>query len=194
MWDEKYSTDEYIYGTEPNDFLLECMEQIPQGRVLCLADGEGRNSVALARAGYQVTAVDSSIVGVGKASRLAADNDVEVEYIHADLAEYAIVEGEWAGIISIFCHVHPDIRNSLHQAIVAGLQPGGVLVLEAYTPEQLGMGTGGPPVAELTMQQSQLEQDFEVLDILHVRELQREVVEGTHHTGMGAVVQLLARK
>lgn len=194
MWDERYSANHYIYGTEPNTFLAENVAKLPKGKVLCLADGEGRNSVFLAKLGYAVTAVDSSIEGIKKARKLAKQNQVEVTYICADLADFDPGIAQWDGIVSIFCHVPPGLRTLLHQQIVSSLKPGGILLLEAYTPEQLKLGTGGPPVAELTMTADLLASELSGLKFERLQEFEREVIEGTHHTGTGAVVQAIACK
>ncbi len=194
MWDERYSDEEYAYGKEPNDFLVEAAHHIPKGRVLCLAEGEGRNAVYLARQGYQVVAVDSSSVGMRKADALAKEHDVEIETVIADLADFDIGTNAWDGIVSIFCHLPPAIRHTLHEKLVAGLRPGGVLVLEAYTPEQLKFKTGGPADAQLTMNLDSLRQELTGLDFEHALEIERDIHEGLYHNGRGAVVQLVARK
>lgn len=194
MWDQRYSAEEYIYGKQPNDFLLSVIDQIPKGRVLCLAEGEGRNSVFLAEQGCDVLAVDSSSVGLAKAKKLAGERGVEIRTVHADLADFDISAEYWDAIVSIFCHVPPAMRAELHRKVVAGLKPGGLLVLEAYTPKQLSFGTGGPPVAELTMSLASLESELKGLEFIHALECERDVIEGHLHTGRGAVVQLLAIK
>jgi SAM-dependent methyltransferase len=194
MWDERYSEEGYIYGTAPNDFLAANYQRMPKGNVLCLADGEGRNSVFLAEQGYTVTAVDASSVGIEKGKRLAAERGVKVESIHADLAEFSIEPNHWQGVVSIFAHVPPPVRKRIHGQVVAGLVPGGVLLLEAYTPKQLEFGTGGPPVPELTMDLERLEAELAGLDFQLAEEMERDVVEGKYHTGRGAVVQLIATK
>ena len=103
-WDKRYGDAEYAFGTEPNDFLRDEMGRIPSGgNVLCLADGEGRNGVYLAEQGYTVCSVDLSKVGLEKANRLAVQRGVSIETVVADLAEYAVGEARWDGIVSIFC-------------------------------------------------------------------------------------------
>ena len=193
-WDERYDCEEYVYGTEPNAFLRACADRLRPGRTLSLAEGEGRNAVFLAARGHRVTAVDASAVGLAKAARLARARGVEIETLVADLADYAIAPAAWDHIVSIFCHIPPAARARLHRQVVAGLKPGGLLVLEAYTPAQVGRGTGGPPVPELTMTLEALREELAGLEFLHARELEREVVEGRYHTGTGSVVQVLARK
>lgn len=193
-WDERYSRPEYVYGTEPNLFLQQQVHNIPHGRVLCLGEGEGRNSVYLASRGYNVTAVDASAVGLAKARRLAEQRQVAIETIHSDLHDYEIVPNAWQGIVSIFCHIPPDLRRRLHHEVTRGLVPGGVFILEAYTPNQLQHGTGGPPTADLTMNARELTHELAGLDLLINCEKERDVVEGLYHTGRGAVVQIVGRR
>lgn len=102
MWNERYSNSEFVYGTEANDFLKEQFQQIPAGgRVLCLAEGEGRNAVFLAEQGYQVTAIDLSDVGLNKALKLAGKKGVDIQTQVADLADYGFGNEQWDGIVSI---------------------------------------------------------------------------------------------
>lgn len=194
QWDERYSKAGFAYGTEPNDFLVSVADRIPPGPVLMLGDGEGRNGVFLAGLGYEVVAVDQSEVGLAKARQLAEDRGVRIQTRQADLRDYPIEPEAWAGIVSIFCHLPPSIRAPLHAAAVRGLRPGGVFVLEAYTPRQYGRGTGGPPTPELMMTLDALTDELAGLELLHAVELEREVREGTYHTGLASVVQLLARR
>ncbi|MCB9680567.1 MAG: class I SAM-dependent methyltransferase [Alphaproteobacteria bacterium] len=194
FWDERYAEADYAYGTAPNDFLVSVADRIPRGPVLCLAEGQGRNAVWLAARGHDVTAVDQSPVGMARAAELAAARGVPLHTVVADLAELPIAAGAWSGIVSISAHVPPPVRRAVHAAVVQGLAPGGVFVLEAYTPAQVGRGTGGPPVAELTMTLEGLRAELAGLTFLHAVETEREVREGRYHSGMAAVVQVLARK
>jgi SAM-dependent methyltransferase len=194
MWDERYATDEFVYGRQPNDFLVSQVSALPLGKVLCLAEGEGRNAVWLARQGYQVTAVDASAVGLEKARRLAAEHEVEVEIIQADLGDFDIASESWDAVVSIFCHLPAVLRRQVHARVVNGLRSGGVLLLEAYTPLQLEFGTGGPPVAEMMMDKDVLSDELDGLVFRYAEERVRDVNEGRFHHGEGAVVQLVARK
>lgn len=194
MWDERYGEPGFAYGTEPNDFLVSVAERIPAGPVLCLAEGEGRNAVFLAGRGHPVTAVDGSRVGLDKARALAAERGVTLTTVVSDLAHYVIEPGAWAGIVSVWCHLPAPLRENVHRAVLAGLRPGGVLVLEAYTQKQLAFGTGGPKVPEMLYSLEALKRDFLGLEWLHAAELEREIHEGKYHAGPSAVVQLLGRK
>ena len=194
MWDERYSEPGYAYGTEPNEFLAKHRPEIPPGPVLCLAEGEGRNAVFLAHRRHDVTAVDQSAVGLEKARQLAAERGVHIRTVQADLATYDLGTAKWAGIVSIFAHTPPDIRKRVHAGVVRALRPGGIFILEAYRPEQLELKTGGPPSAELMMTADDLHLELDGLEFLQVEEPTRDVTEGRFHRGLGAVVQVIARK
>lgn len=194
MWDERFGAEEYAYGTEPNDFLREHAARIPPGPVLCLAEGEGRNAVFLASLGHSVTAVDFSREGLRKAARLAQERNVALELVEADLADYDLGTDRWTGVISIFAHTPPEIRRRIHAALPRALRPGGVLVLEAYRPEQIALGTGGPRDAALTPTLADLRTELAGLDLEIAREASREIHEGRYHAGPSATVQVLATR
>lgn len=194
MWDERYSTAEFVYGTAPNAFLVSVIDRLPEGRVLCVAEGEGRNAVYLAQAGRRVLAVDASRVGLEKAGRLARERGVQIDTLVADLANFVIQPNSWDAVVSIFCHLKPQLRKSLHRQVVAGLRRGGVLVLEAYRPEQIRYGTGGPASVDMMPSLAELREELQGLELQHAVELDRDVNEGRYHTGKGAVVQVLGVK
>jgi SAM-dependent methyltransferase len=194
-WDERYAAPGWAFGDEPNDFLREQAHRLPaRGRVLCLAEGQGRNAVFLATLGHEVTAMDQSAVGMRRAHELAAARGVTLHTEIGDLATYAIAPGAWDGIVSIYAHTSGDIRRPLHRAVVAGLKPGGVFLLEAYTPQQIGRATGGPSEADRMMTADGLRAELAGLEAEIAHELEREVHEGVRHTGLAQVVQFAARK
>lgn len=194
VWDARYSTEEFVYGTEPNAFLVSVSDRLPRGRVLCLAEGEGRNAVYLAQRGCRVLAVDASAVGLQKARRLAGERGVHIDTEVADLADFPIESDSWDAVVSIFCHLPRQVRQNLHRRVVAGLRPGGVLALEAYRPEQIRHGTGGPASADMMPSLAELTRELRGLEFERAVETERDVIEGRYHTGRGAVVQLLACK
>jgi SAM-dependent methyltransferase len=194
MWDERFSEPGYAYGTDPNGFLVSVAGRIPMGRVLSLAEGEGRNAVFLAGLGYEVTAVDASSVGLAKAEHLAAERGVSITTVHADLATFEIEPDAWQGIVSIFCHLPPAVREGLHDRCRRGLVPGGVFILEGFAPRQLDFGTGGPKSPELLMELADLRLELQGLDFEIAHEIERPGSEGRYHRGRVAVVQVLAGK
>jgi len=194
MWEERYGAEHYAYGTEPNSFLAEHVSALPMGTVFCLADGEGRNSVFVASTGRQVGSVDLSQAGVNKALALAAVRGVIVDAVVGDLADFDLGNERFDAIVSIFAHVPSSLRKDLHARVMTALKPGGVFLLEAYTPRQIGRGTGGPMNADFTMSLEGLREELEPLEFLHAVERDREVIEGTFHNGLASVVQLIAKK
>lgn len=198
MWDERYSDPDYIFGKEPNDFLKEEFQRIPAGgRVLCLAEGEGRNAVFLAQSGYQVTAMDLSKVGLNKALKLAEEKEVSISTQVVDLADYDFGVAQWDGIVSIWAHMPETIRQRVHSHIAAALKSGGVFIVEAYTEQQLEMdAVGGPPAAQKERFGSleDLRVELAALTEVIAVEKQRMVSEGDRHQGLSAVVQFIAYK
>ena len=194
FWNDRYAASDYVYGQVPNAFVAEMARHIPAGPVLCLAEGEGRNAACLATLGHPVTTVDQAEIGLAKARRLASMRGVEIRTVIADLSDYCIVPGTWAGIVATFAHLPPTLRRSVHAAAAQGLQAGGVFILEAYSPAQLAIGTGGPKSPELLMTLAALREELAGLEFLVAREVERDISEGECHTGRGAVVQIVARR
>ena len=198
MWNERYNEAEYVFGTEPNNFLRDEFSKIPiGGSVLCLAEGEGRNAVFLAQQGYQVTAMDMSEVGLNKALKLAQDRGVDIITQVADLADYEFGEAKWDGIVAIWAHLPKAVRQRVYAQIAPALKPNGVFILEAYTEQQLNMdAVGGPPATQkerfgsLAVLRSELAELEEITGI----EKPRMISEGKRHQGLSAVVQFIAKK
>ena len=194
-WDSRYAEPGWAFGTEPNDFLREQAARLPAGsRVLCLAEGEGRNAVFLAGQGHHVHAVDISRVGLAKAQELARARGVTITTEVADLADYAIALGAYDAIVSIFAHLPSEARERLHARIVPALVLGGVLLLEGYTPAQQRAGTGGPETSSKFFTLALLQHEFAGLEWRVARETERDVIEGRYHTGRAHVVQLVGVK
>ncbi len=194
MWDKRYSSESYAYGIEPNDFLREQADRLPVGDTLCLGEGEGRNAVFLAGLGHKITALDASVVGLEKAQKLAEERSVTIETVLANLANYELEANRWDTVVSIYCHLPAPLRKKVHGQIAQSLCPGGVFILEAFTPRQLEFKTGGPPVVEMMMDLETLRSELTGLDFEIGEETVREIHEGPHHNGTSAVVQLVARK
>ena len=190
FWDQRYSGDQFAYGKEPNDFLLAEASRIPRGKVLCLAEGEGRNAVYLASLGHAVTAVDFSQEGVRKTQALAKERGVTVKSVLKDVMEFDLGSGCWQGIVAIFAHFFRSDRRTLAAHIVKALAPRGVLLMESYRPEQIQLDTGGPKDLDLLPTVDELKQEFRALDLVILRNAEREIHEGRFHDGPSATVQL----
>lgn len=193
MWNERYSSKEYVYGTEPNAFLAEHAAKL-QGPVLSLAEGEGRNAVFLASLGLKVHGVDMSEVGLAKAQTLAKANGVEIETEVADLGVFQPQGDHFGAVVSIFAHLPSAIRQRLYPLVERSLKPGGLVLLEAYSEAQLPRNTGGPKDLDMLMTPDKITQGFPNLEPLLLREVEREVVEGSLHSGLASVVQFIGRK
>lgn len=194
-WNEKFSGEEYAYGTEPNDFLRSVADKIkPNGSVLSLCEGEGRNGVFLAEKGFEVLGVDGSIVGLEKANKLAETRGVKIETKVANLADYEIEPEKWDAIVLIFGHLPKELRRKVNAKIVKGLKKGGVFILEGYSPKQLQYNTGGPKDINMLYDLEEVKSELEGLDFEIAQEIEREIIEGPGHTGNGFVVQILGRK
>jgi SAM-dependent methyltransferase len=193
FWDERYRGAEYAYGTEPNEFLKAHADALPKGRVLAIGDGEGRNGVYLATLGHSVTSLDQSTEGLAKARRLASERGVTITTVRADLATWTFPERAFEAIVAIFCHLPEAVRRRVHRETVRALVPGGVFLLEAYTPAQLAFGTGGPKDVALLYRLDELREELAGLELEIGREVEREVHEGPLHGGPSATVQIIAR-
>ena len=195
-WDRRFSASGYLFGTEPNAWLLEHAHRWHAGqRVLCVADGEGRNSVFLADRGLIVDAFDISEVGVRKARDFARITGVKVNFAVADVARLAWPESLYDGVVAIFIQfADPQLRQRIFHGMVRCLKPGGLLVLQGYTPKQLDYRTGGPGIESHLYTATQLREAFAGMEILELREYEDELAEGAGHRGHSALGGRVARK
>ena len=195
-WNKRFSTEDFIFGTEPNEWLREQAHVWQPGqRVLCVADGEGRNSVWLAAQGLRVDAFDIAEVGVAKARRLAAARGVQVNYTVTDCDSFNYESGAYDGVAAIFVQfADPAMRERLFASILRCLKPGGVLLLQGYTPKQLDYKTGGPPQASHLYTEAMLREALADFEVLALREYEAELKEGDRHTGISALIGVVARK
>jgi 2-polyprenyl-3-methyl-5-hydroxy-6-metoxy-1,4-benzoquinol methylase len=195
-WNRRFGATEYIFGTAPNAFLASKKFLLKPGeRALCVADGEGRNSVWLAEQGLEVTAFDISPVGVEKARRLALERGVQVDYRVASVYDWAWPEAAFDLVAAIFVQfADPAMRSFMFERMVRALAPGGALLLEGYTPKQLGYRTGGPSRVENLYTEPMLRQVFSALEILELQQYEAVMAEGSQHAGPSALIDLVARK
>ncbi len=195
FWDTRYRNDGFRFGTNPNDYLVQQIKPLPhQGKALCLADGEGRNGVWLAKLGYEVTSVDISSEGIEKAKKLANDNQVQMHFDVADIKFYPFDLQSFDLIVSIFFHTPAALRREIHQKVIKALKPGGCFIMEAYSPEQIGQNTGGPKELDLLVELTDVVNDFPGMTITHQYTGPRRVVEGDAHKGDAFVTQLTISK
>ena len=193
FWNSRYASDDYLYGTEPNTFLVEHFGDL-KGPVLSLSEGEGRNAVFLASRGLEVIGTDISTVALEKAKKLAQLRGVEIKTVVADLASFEPEENYYGSVVSIFAHLPSKVRQRLYPLIERSLKPGGSLLLEAYSENQLSRETGGPKDVDMLMTVDKLRREFPNLEPIILREGERSIAEGGAHSGMGSVVQFIAKK
>jgi len=195
-WNRRFSASGYLFGTEPNSWLLGHADVWQAGqRVLSVADGEGRNSVWLAQRGLTVDAFDISEVGVRKARDFARIAGVKVNFAVADVATLDWPDNMYDGVAAIFIQfAEPALRERIFEGMVRCLKPGGTLVLQGYTPRQLEYRTGGPPVESHLYTSQLLRAAFAELDIVELHEYEATLDEGTAHRGHSALIGMVARK
>ena len=194
QWDERYARQEYIYGTEPNKFLKEQLSLLKPGRILFPAEGEGRNAVFAASLGWETDAFDQSVEGQKKAVKLATHKGVNINYYIQSLNDWNPEPDQYDCIALIFVHLPDGLRQQVHKAVVRALKPGGTLLLEAFTLNQLPRTSGGPKTAELLFLEEQITSDFKDLIFAEFAETQTTLDEGPLHQGVADVIQLTAFK
>lgn len=194
-WEARFSAPDFVFGTEPNEFLRAQAHLLPpRGKALAVADGEGRNGVWLAQQGLDVLSVDVSEVGLRKAQELAADRGVKIRTKKVELTTWAWPEHKFDVVAAIYVHFPPEVRARMHRRMFEALKPGGILIFEAFTPAQLNYQSGGPPVVEMLYTADMLRIDFAGGEILLLEELVTELTEGKYHRGPAAVVRLILRR
>jgi cyclopropane fatty-acyl-phospholipid synthase-like methyltransferase len=196
IWDKRYSGEEYFFGSEPNAFLVSQHRLLRPGMsCLAVADGEGRNGVWLAQQGLQVLSVEASVVALEKAQKLAMQRGVTMAFEQADLAYWQWGLNRFDVVVAIFIQFAPPaLREQMFADIKSCLKPGGFLLLQGYTPRQLEYKTGGPSQVENMYTEALLRGVFGDMEILHLSEHDDHISEGAGHSGMSALIDLVARK
>lgn len=194
FWNERYQSAEYIYGIQPNEFLVEQIKSLHNGEILFVAEGEGRNAVYAAKLGWNVTAIDFSEDGKKKALELAKDNEVAINYQVIEAEKYDFPSEKFDAIVLIYAHFDEPNRSFIHQKCIDSLKQGGTIILEAFNKNQLNYNSGGPKKESMLYDTELLEKDFEHLTVKHIVEIQIELSEGTFHKGTAEVIRLIGRK
>jgi len=196
MWNERFAKPGYLFGTAPAQFMTGHADYFQPGiSALSVADGEGRNSAYMAGRGVDVTAMDSSDVAVEKARALALAQGVEVNFNVGDIAGWDWAAQEYDLVLGVFIQfVGPKERVAQFASMQQAVKPGGHLLLHGYTPKQLEFGTGGPPFVENLYTEDLLRDTFAGFEIVALNSYEREIDEGAGHSGMSALIDLVARK
>lgn len=195
FWDERYSSEVYIYGEKPNRFFSGELEKLPVGKLLLPGEGEGRNAVWAASKGWEVYALDYSNEARKKALALAEKNKVKLhDYTLSDLETVKLPENHFDVIATVFLHLEPALRKDFHDKIIQSLKPGGHLIIEAFSKAQLSFQSGGPKNPDLLYSTEIFKSDFNAMEIISLIETNETLFEGDHHSGEAALVRLVARK
>ena len=197
FWNERFDKKEFIFGKEPNEYLVEQVSLYlkPNSSVLCIADGEGRNGVWLAKQGMRVTGFDVSDIALSKANQFAADNKVNIQYSLCDTDGFDWQTNSYDAVVAIFIQfADPEMRSRIFKQAHRTLKLGGLFILQGYTPKQLEYKTGGPSLIEHLYTEEmirELSQDFEILQL---QCYEKELSEGARHIGMSALLGMVAKK
>lgn len=196
IWDQRYSSDDYHFGTEPNAFLASQRHTLkPSMKCLAVADGEGRNGVWLAQQGLEVVAVDSSPVAIAKAQKLAAERGAQVKFELVDLLQWQWPVAEYDVVVGIFIQFVPaSQRPAMFENMKRALKPSGLLLIQGYTPRQLEYKTGGPSQADNLYTEPMLRELLSDMQIAHLAEYDAHIAEGVGHHGMSALIDVVAKK
>ena len=197
FWNKRFDTPDYIFGRAPNEYLqTQAKQYLKKGdAVLCVADGEGRNSVWLAKQGMQVDAFDLSEVALKKAIALAKEEAVEVQFTLASSDTWDWLPNQYDAVVGIFIQFADSVmRTRLFAQMASTLRPGGILIIQGYTPKQLEYKTGGPSILEHLYTEDMIRALIGDLEPIDLRLYEKELSEGPKHTGMSALLGLVARK
>jgi SAM-dependent methyltransferase len=199
FWNERYQSDTYAYGEEPNVYFKQCLEELTPGKILLPLEGEGRNAVYAAECGWEVYAFDFSEAGRRKALALADAKGVSIQYDITDVNVYEPTSDFFEVIGLFFAHFPADFRSALHQKLLNGLKPGGRLFLEGFSREhrdyqKINPRSGGPQDIEMLFSVELIENDFTEMVALEVQQVERELREGQYHQGMASLIQFKGQK
>jgi SAM-dependent methyltransferase len=194
FWEARYKEAQYAYGTEPNEFFKLFLDGCQPGKLLLPAEGEGRNAVYAARRGWDVNAFDFSLNARKKAMELAVSTGVSINYFVADIEFYELSEELFDVISLIHIHFPPSTRKYVHRKMINSLKKGGFLVMEAFSKNQLKFKSGGPSNVDMLYSVDDLKEDFHLLDIQTLDQVEYEMNEGPFHQGTASVVRLVAMK
>ena len=197
FWNERFNNEEFIFGKEPNEYLVQqTLQYLKSGNsVLCIADGEGRNGVWLAKQGMRVTGFDVSDIALAKANQFAADNKVNIQYSLCDTDGFDWQSNTYDAVIGVFIQfADPEMRARIFKQVHQTLKPGGLFILQGYTPKQLQYKTGGPSLIEHLYTEEMIRDLSHGFDILDLQCYEKELSEGARHTGMSALLGMVAKK
>ncbi len=194
FWEERFKREDYVYGVHPNLFFKTFIDGVQPGRILLPAEGEGRNAVYAANRGWEVDAFDFSLNARKKALELARRVGVSIDYLVADIEFHELEEEMYDAIALVHVHFHKSNRSYIHRKLVSSLKTGGFFLIEAFSGDQLRYGSGGPRDREMLYELSDLQSDFNGLEIETLYKKNIELDEGLFHKGPASVVRMIALK
>jgi 2-polyprenyl-3-methyl-5-hydroxy-6-metoxy-1,4-benzoquinol methylase len=193
-WDERYKTNDTVYGTNPNVFFREQLLKLEPGKLLLPAEGEGRNALFAAQSGWQVEAFDYSNEAVEKAKKAARENYLQLTYTLQEIGEVKLAPASFDAIGLIYVHLGLSLRKAFHRQCMKALKPGGVLILEAFSKDQINNKSGGPRELKLLYALDELLEDFAGLKIVYSKSEDAFLDEGRFHAGIADIVRIVATK
>ena len=198
-WDDRYSNEEFAYGEEPNNFFKEQIEKLNTGTILFPAEGEGRNAVYAAKLGWKVAAFDISEEGKNKALKLAAANNVSIDYQVGELETLNYQAEQFDAIALIYAHFPAEIKSSIHKTLDKYLRQNGIIIFEAFSKKHLEYlalndKVGGPKDIESLFSIEEIKADFPNYEIIQLEETEIELNEGLFHNGKGSVIRFVGKK
>lgn len=196
LWDQRYAAEAYVYGREPNDWFVEKLKILKPGKLLLPAEGEGRNAVWAALQGWQVTAFDQSFEAKSKALKLAEEKGANtgIDYLVKDLRCFRCEENYFDVLALIYVHMPSDFRSKVHTELLKMVRPGGCVILEAFSKDQITNSSGGPQNLDLLYDANEIKEDFKALKLLEFHNIKIHLEEGELHHGIANVIRLFGRK
>jgi len=191
FWNDRFSTNEYVYGTKPNDFFKEQIDRLNPGIIFLPGEGEGRNAVYAATRGWKVEAIDQSSIGKNKADKLAESSGVKINYIISSVSDYIPQKNYYDAVAIIYFHIYPEQRKEFFPHIINALKPGGILIMEVFDKDQLGKTSGGPQNYDMLYSMEEVKKDFTGLKTILLKKEDIVLNESEKHQGIASVVRFV---
>ncbi|GAB4281136.1 MAG: class I SAM-dependent methyltransferase [Marinilabiliales bacterium] len=194
FWNERFDTKEYIYGVEPNAFLKQIIDNVPPGKILLPAEGEGRNAVYCAKKGFIVDCFDQSEVAKNKALKLANNENVNINYLVSDIEDfdYKINEYDYIGIF--FLHLSKTQSENFYKLLIKSLKPGGKIIIEVFSKIIYENQTAGPKDLSLRYNIEDFKEYLKSFNFIVFEQKDVDLNEGSRHQGKSNVIRIFAEK
>lgn len=198
FWDSRYASENYVYGENANNYLIEKIKNIDIGKILFPADGEGRNSVYAAKLGWETYSFDMSNEGKTKAEKLADKNNVKIDY-KVDYAQNINYPSDYFDVISmIYSHFPAEIKFECNSRLMKSLKTGGYIIMEVFSKKQIEYQkthkSGGPGDINMLYSIEEIKENFKDFEIIELKEEEVFLQEGSYHDGLGIVIRFFGKK